>query len=77
MKASINKPDINDILLIGHILEFEFDGKSIVGLYIGRDQSGHNMVLLGHPAYAPGTLMTYTCMNNARLFEGTVTISND
>jgi adenine C2-methylase RlmN of 23S rRNA A2503 and tRNA A37 len=46
-------------------------------IYVGRDQTGHTIILLEHPAFVPGTLMTYSYMDDVKLFKGTVTLSND
>lgn len=77
MKVSINKRDVNTILHQGNIIEFEFGDKRIMGIYTGHDQTGHTVILLNHPAFTPGTIMTYSFMDNVKLFAGTVTLSND
>lgn len=77
MKVSINKRNVNTILHQGNIIEFEVSDRHIMGIYAGRDQTGHTIILLNHPAYTPGTIVTYSSMDNVRLFEGTVTLSND
>ena len=78
MKVFIDKPGIDSILKQGNIIEFAFDGKSNnIGIYVGRDQTGHTIILLEHPAFVPGTLMTYSYMDDVKLFKGTVTLSND
>lgn len=77
MKVSINKRDVNTILHQGNIIEFEFGDRRIMGIYAGRDQTGHTIILLEHPAFVPGTLMTYSHMDDVKLFKGTVTLSND
>lgn len=78
MKVFIDKPGIDSILKQGNIIEFAFDGKpNNIGIYVGRDQTGHTIILLEHPAFVPGTLMTYSYMDDVKLFKGTVTLSND
>lgn len=74
----LSKPGIDSILKQGNIIEFAFDGKpNNIGIYVGRDQTGHTIILLEHPAFVPGTLMTYSYMDDVKLFKGTVTLSND
>lgn len=77
MKVSINKREINTILHQGNIIEFEFDSKPIIGIYIGPDRAGHTVIILKHPVLTSGAIMTYSHMDNVKLFEGTVILSND
>lgn len=76
MKVSINKMEAN-IFQPGNIIEFEFENKSIIGIYLRFSQIGHSVVILHHPTIKPGTIAEYTRINNVRLFEGTITLSND
>lgn len=76
MKVSIDKRNDDDILYQGSIIEFEFDDKHIIGIYIGREKSGYTVTILNHPTFTPGTVTTYSLINNVRLFKGTITISN-
>lgn len=52
------------------------DDKHIIGIYIGREKSGYTVTILNHPTLTPGTVTTYSLINNVRLFKGTITISN-
>lgn len=46
MKVSIDKRNDDDILYQGSIIEFEFDDKHIIGIYIGREKSGYTVTIL-------------------------------
>lgn len=76
MKVSIDKRNDDDILYQGSIIEFEFNDKHIIGIYIRREESGHTVTILNHPTLTPGTVTTYSFISNVRLFKGTITISN-
>lgn len=76
MKANINKSE-TIIPSQGDIVEFEFEDKSIIGIYIRREKLGHTVTILNHPTFTPGTVTTYSFINNVRLFKGTITLSND
>lgn len=76
MKVSINKSETT-IPRQGNIVEFEFEDKTIIGIYMGLGPTGHSVVILSHPTLVSGIDAVYSRMNNVRLFEGTVTISND
>lgn len=77
MRANINKHTTNTVFRQGDIIEFEFDGKSIIGIYIEYSRGAYTVIILEHPSLVPGTKILYTRMDNPRLFRGTITLSND
>lgn len=77
MKVTIDEHSGSTLPKVGSIIEFEFEGKFVIGIFVGTQISGEKVVILEHDSIEPGALVTYTSIPNYKLFTGSVTISND
>lgn len=77
MNVTIDERGGSTLPKVGSIIEFEFEGKSVIGIFVGTQISGEKVVILKHDFIEPGALVTYTSVPSYKLFNGSVTISND